>query len=382
MTGDKMAGITIRQVRDARDRKAFLDLPFRLYANDPAWVPPLYVERDDHLTKNPFFQHAEAQLFLAERDGQVVGRISAQIDRLHLERYNDATGQFGFIEAEDDPAIFAALFAAAESWLKARGMKRVQGPFSFSINEETGLLIDGFNTPPYIMMGHAKPFYDARVQAQGFAKAKDVIAYEYDLKTPMPRAITRMIEKNKASGKLKLRPMSKKHLARDLEIIISIFNDAWSENWNFVPMTDAEVKALGQVLKWLVTEGHIAIAEYEGEAAAMIVTLPDINGWIHDLSGKLLPFNWAKLLWRVLFTPEKGFRVPLMGVRKAYRSTAAGAILAFAVIDTVHEYHRKRGTFMSELSWILEDNMPMRRIIEALGGVPYKTYRIYEKAIA
>ena len=377
-----MPDITIRPVKTPRDRKAFLDLPFRLYKNDPNWVPPLYLEREDHLTRNPYFQHAEAQLFLAERAGEVIGRISAQIDQLHLQRYNDATGQFGFLEAQDDPAIFQALFTAAESWLKARGMQRMEGPFSFSINEETGLLIDGFDKPPYIMMGHAKPSYDARVQAQGLVKAKDVIAYEYDLNIPMPRAMTRMIEKNKASGKLKLRPMSKKHLARDLDIIISIFNDAWSENWNFVPMTQAEVKALGQVLKLLVTEGHIAIAEYEGEPAAMIVTLPDINGWIHDLGGKLLPFNWAKFLWRVMFTPEKGFRVPLMGVRKAHRSTAAGAMLAFAVIDAVHEYHRKRGTFMSELSWILEDNMPMRRIIEALGGIPYKTYRIYEKAIA
>lgn len=377
-----MSGITIREVSDAAGRKAFLDLPFRLYAGDPNWVPPLYLERHDHLTKNPYLQHAQTRLFLAERDGRVVGRISAQIDRLHLERYSDATGQFGFIEAEDDPEIFRALINAAGDWLKVRGMGRMQGPFNFSINEEMGLLIDGHDKPPFIFMGHSRPYYDARIQAQGLAKAKDVIAYEYDLKIPMPRAMTRMIEKNKASGKLTLRPLSKKNLKRDLAIIISIFNDAWSENWNFVPMTEAEINALGQVLKLLVTEGHIAIAEYEGEAAAMIVTLPDINGWIHDLGGKLFPFNWARLLWRVMFTSEKAFRVPLMGVRKAYRNTPTGAMLAFAVIDAVHEYHRSRGTFRSELSWILEDNMPMRRIIEALGGVPYKTYRIYEKALA
>jgi hypothetical protein len=375
------AAVTIRAVTDKAARKAFLDLPFRLYKDDPNWIAPLYVERLDHLTKNPYFEHAEACLFLAERNGQVVGRISAQIDRLHLERYADATGQFGFIEAEDDPAIFAALFTAASDWLKARGMVRVQGPFSFSINEETGLLIDGFHKPPFIFMSHARVFYDARMQEQGLHKAKDVIAYEYDLKIPMPRAMTRMIEKNKASGKLTIRPLSKKNLKRDLATIISIFNDAWSENWNFVPMTQAEINALGQMIKLLVTEKHIAIAEFEGEPAAMIVTLPDVNGWIADLGGKLAPFNWAKLLWRVMFTTEEAFRVPLMGVRKQHRNSPVGAMLAFAVIDAAHQFHRSRGTLRSELGWILEDNMPMRRIIEALGGVPYKTYRIYEKAL-
>lgn len=378
-----MAGpISIREVKTKADRKAFLDLPFRLYADDPNWVPPLYLERLDHLTRNPYFEHAEAQLFLAERDGRVVGRISAQTDKLHLARYQDGTGQFGFIEAEDDPEIFEKLLAAAEGWLKSRGLARVQGPFNFSINEETGLLIDGFNSPPFIFMGHGKPSYDARLREQGYGKAKDVIAYEYDLNIPMPAAMRRMIEKTKASGKLTLRPLSKKNLKRDLAILISIFNDAWQDNWNFVPMTEAEINALGQVLKLLVTEKHIAIAEYEGKPAAMIVTLPDINGWIADLGGKLFPFNWAKLVWRVMFTPEKAFRVPLMGVRKEFRNTPVGAILAFAVIHAAHEYHRSRGTFRSELGWILEDNMPMRRIIEALGGVPYKTYRIYEKALA
>lgn len=374
-------GLAIRQVETAADRRAFIDLPFRLYADDPNWRPPLKLERMEHITKNPFFLHAETVLFLAERDGRVVGRISAQINRLHLERYRDSTGQFGFIEAEQDPEIFAALLNAAGDWLKARGMKRAQGPFSFSINEETGLLVDGFSTPPSMMMGHAKPWYDAMVKSAGYDKAKDVIAYWYDLNTPMPRAMTRMIEKNKASGKLTIRPFSKRNLKRDLAIIISLFNDAWSENWNFVPMTEAEINALGQVFRLLITERHIAIAEWEGVPAAMIVTLPDINRWFADFNGKLLPFNWLKLLFR-LFRPEEAFRVPLMGVRKEFRTSPIGAMLTFAVIDAAHQFHRARGTHLSELSWILEDNMPMRRIIEALGGEAYKTYRVYEKALA
>ena len=374
--------ISIRPVKTKADRLAFLQLPLRLYADDPNFVPQLFVERLDHLTNNPYFEHAEACLFLAERNGQVVGRISAQIDQLHLERYQDQTGQFGFLEAEDDQAIFKALLESASQWLKARNIKRMQGPFSFSINEESGLLVDGFNTPPIIMMGHAKPYYAKHLEDLGLSTAKNLIAYDYDLNTPMPAAISRMITKNKASGKLTLRPLSKKNLKRDLEIIIAIFNDAWSQNWNFVPMTQAEINALGQVLKLLVTEKHICIAEYDGEPAAMIATLPNINEWIADLGGKLFPFNWAKLLYRVFFVTEKTLRVPLMGVKAEFRTNAIGAMLAFAIIDEVRTYHLARGTHRAELSWILEDNMPMRRILEALGGKIYKTYRVYEQAIS
>ena len=374
--------ITIRPVTNKADRIAFLKLPLRLYADDPNFVPQLYLERLYHLTKNPYFEHGEACLFLAERNGQVVGRISAQFDKLHLEHHQDATGQFGFLEAEDDIEIFRALMEAASQWLKARGIKRMQGPFSFSINEESGLLVDGFDRPPVIMMGHAKPYYDQRLKELGFTTAKNLIAYDYDLEIPMPAAMLRMIEKNKASGKLHLRPLSKKHLKRDLGIIIDIFNDAWRENWNFVPMTQAEINALGQVLKLLVTEKHICIAEYDGEPAAMIATLPNINEWIADLNGKLFPFNWAKLLYRVFFVKETSVRVPLMGIKGRFRSNAVGAMLAFAIIDAVRDYHRSRGVKTAELSWILEDNMPMRRILEALGGLPYKTYRVYEQAIA
>jgi hypothetical protein len=375
--------IDVRPVRSREDERLFLAVPFRAFAGDPNWVAPLFVERRDHLsrTRNPYFQHAEAELFVALKGSEAVGRVSAQIDRLYLERHRDQTGHFGFLDAIDDPFVFAALMEAAGRWLGERGMKRMRGPFSFSINEETGLLIDGFDAPPSIMMGHARPWYARHLGDLGFAKAKDVIAYDYDARTPLPRAMQSMLDKAHASGDLEVRALSKKHLQRDLSLIIDIFNDAWSGNWGFVPLTEAEIAALGRNLRMLVREDDIAIASWRGEAAAMAVTLPDINRWIRGLNGRLMPFGWAKVLWHLLARPPEAVRMPLMGVRRAFHGQPLGATLALAAIARVREAHLKRGTHRAELSWILEDNWPMRRILDALGARPYKTYRIFEKSL-
>jgi len=378
------SSIEIRPVSDGKGIDDFLSVPFAIYADDPNWIAPLFFERREHLDrrKNPYFLHADAQLFVAYDGARPVGRISAQVDRLHLDRFADAAGQFGFLEARDNPDDFHALFTAAERWLAGRGMKRVQGPFSFSINDEMGLLIDGFDRPPVFMMGHARPYYSLRMEGAGYRKAKDVVAYDYDGLRPLPRSLQAMVDKVKASGDLVVRPLSKKNLDRDLAIIIAIFNDAWSENWGFVPMTKEEISALGRNLKFLVAEGYIAIAEYQGEPAAMAVTLPDINDWIRDLHGRLLPLGWAKLAYRLYGAPPRAVRMPLMGVLRKLHGTPVGAALAMAVIDAVRAYHLGRGTKRAELSWILEDNLPMRRLIGQLGASPYKTYRIYEKDLA
>jgi hypothetical protein len=375
--------VSVRPVLSKHDKKQFLDVPFALYGKDPNWVAPLYFERFEHLDpkKNPYFQHAETQLFLAEIDGKPVGRISAQVDRLHLERYHDATGQFGFFEAPNDPEIFAALFDAAEYWLKSRGMKAVRGPFSFSINDEMGLLVDGFDRPPNMMMGHALPYYAARVEEAGYTKAKDVIAYYYDDKSPLPKLLSVAYERAMRSPHISIRPLDKKNLARDLEIILSIHSDAWSDNWGFIPFTSEELKALGDNLKLLVSKEFIAIASYKGVPAAFSVTLPNLNEWISGLNGRLMPFGWAKLVWNLFGRAPNSVRMPLMGVRKTFQGTLTGSSLALAVIETVRRYHISRGTNSGELSWILEDNLPMRHMLEEMGAIPYKTYRIYEKAI-
>jgi hypothetical protein len=375
--------VKIRPVLSKRDKRIFLDVPHGLYGKNSNWVAPLYFERFEHLdpSKNPYFQHAETQLFLAELDGRPVGRVSAQIDQLHLDRHKDAAGQFGFLEAPDDPEVFAALFKSAGSWLRSRGMKHVRGPFSFSINDETGLLIEGFETPPSMMMGHALPYYATRIEEAGFAKAKDIIAYHYDGKSTLPRALAVAYERAMKSPHIEVRPLDKRHLDRDLNIIMAIFNDAWSDNWGYIPFTPEEIKALGNNLKMLVTKEYVAIATYKGVPAAMAVTLPNLNEWITGLNGKLLPFGWAKIAWNLFARAPNSVRMPLMGVRKEFQATLTGSSLALSVIETIRRYHISRGTNSGELSWILEDNLPVRHVIEALGAKPYKTYRIYEKAL-
>jgi len=374
---------TVLPADDKAGLKAFLRVPFTVYRDDPNWIAPLFLERLDHLSRkrNPFFHHAEAELFVAFRGDEPVGRISAQVNRLHIERYHDATGQFGFLDAVDDPRVFAALTGAAGNWLKERGMRRMTGPMSFSINDETGLLIDGFDTPPRVMMGHARPWFAQHLDALGFAKVKDVLAYDYDGRKPLSRAMQSMLDKAYASGDLEVRALSKKNLARDLPIIMEIFNDAWSDNWGFVPFTSEEITALGDNLRFLVGEDYIAIASWKGEPVAMAVTLPDINQWIKGLGGRLAPFGWVRVLWHLLARPPEAVRMPLMGVRRAFHGQPLGATLALAVIERIRKAHLEHGTNRAELSWILEDNLPMRRILDALGAKPYKTYRVYERGL-
>ena len=379
-----MSSITIREVKTRADKLAFLKVPFAIYKDDPNWVAPLYLERLDHLNekKNPYFHHAEAQLFIAEKNGEPVGRISAQVDRLHLERHKDACGMFGFLEAQNDPEIFNALFAAAEAWLKVRGMKKARGPFSYSINDETGLLVDGLDTPPSMMMGHARAFYPASVEANGYTKVKDVFAYSFDPRLDLPKPVQRIYDRAMSSGNIKIRPIDKKNLRKEIDLIMSIFNDAWSENWGFIPFTEAELNMLASNFKMLVHGESVQIASYKGEDAAFIVSLPNINEWFAGMNGSILPFNWAKLVGKLVTKKSKTQRVPLMGVRKKFQDGLLGAGLSLAVIKGIYDFHKARGVEQGELSWILEDNLRVRHVIESIGSRHYKTYRVYEKQIA
>jgi hypothetical protein len=378
------ASLRIQPVEDRGALKQFLKMPAQLYAGDPHWVPPLLFERLEHLnpSKNPYFDHAEVAYWLALAGERPVGRISAQVDRMHLERYGDATGHFGFLEAEDDPEVFAGLFETAEAWLKRRGMRRATGPFTLSINDETGLLIEGFETPPYLMMGHAPRYYGPRVEAEGYAKAKDLIAYAFDVAAPPPPRARRMLARLSKGAGLAFRPIEMRNFEAELRTIVDIFNDAWSDNWSFVPMTPAEVRHMGKSLKPIVRAEYAWIGEADGEPAAMTVTLPNVNEAIADLGGRLLPLGWAKLLWRLKVQGTRSARMPLMGVRKQYQGTPRGAALALGVIEAVRSWHAAHGAKEAELSWVLEDNRPTRDIIETVGGRPYKTYRVYEKALA
>lgn len=375
--------VEIREVRTKADKLDFLRVPFPLYRHDPNWVAPLFLERLDHLdsNKNPYFKHADAQLFTAWRNGIAVGRISAQVDTLRQQRYNDGLGQFGFFDCEDSQETADALISSASTWLKDRSCKGLQGPYSFSINDEMGLLIKGFDAPPNMMMGHGQPHYAKLMDSAGFHKAKDVIAYRTDDTGQLPPLLLKIYRRALLRGDIRLRPLDKGRIDSEIAIIMDIFNDAWSENWGFVPFTAEELKKLGQDMKMLVAGGYIVIAEYKGEPAAMAVTLPNINDWIRGFNGKILPFNWAKLLPKIIAKKPRSIRMPLMGVRKKLQGSLTGSVLAVAVIEQMRVYHIARGVKECEMSWILEDNRGMRHIIEELGGDPYKTYRIYEKAI-
>ncbi|MDD3650127.1 hypothetical protein [Immundisolibacter sp.] len=374
------AGLRVAPLAGKAAARAFWDLPARLYRHDPHWVPPLLVERHELLSaRNPAFEHLTLQAWLAFRGERVVGRISAQVDALHERIHGERVGYFGLLEAEDDPQVFAALLGTAEDWLRGRGMAEVRGPFNLTINEECGLLVDGFDTPPMVMMGHALPYYGPRLEALGYVKARDLLAYIVDADFEFPPAAQRLMQRER--HKVTLRPIDRRHLERDIETLRDIFNDAWAGNWGFVPFSAAEFAQLGQLLRWLVDPGFVQIAEVAGEPVAMIGVLPNLNEAIADLRGRLLPLGWAKLLWRLKVRHPKGVRVALMGVRRRLHGTPLGAVLAMLVIDAARQTGLRRGVRQAEMSWILEDNRGMRSIIESLGSRLYKRYRIYGKAL-
>jgi hypothetical protein len=374
------APISLDVVSRPQQWRQFLALPQRIYASDPAWIAPLdFMRREQLSPANHFFEHARWRAWLALRDGEPVGRITAQIDELHLQRHRDAAGYFGMLEAEQDPAIFSALFGAAEEWLRGEGMRQVRGPFNLHINDEVGLLVDGFSTPPYVLMGHAPPWYGPAVEAQGYAGVKDLLAYHVRPDFEAPRVMQRLA--SRVSGRVVVRSLRRRQLREDAGIMLEIFNDAWQHNWGFVPLAEAEWVETVATLTKIMPDDYIQIAEYDGEPVAFIVALPNLNEAARDLRGRLLPFGWAKLLWRLKVRHPTTARVPLMGVRLSFQHSRLGPTLAFMVIDAVRKALHARGVRDVEMGWILEDNDGMRNIIETIGGEAYKRYRIYQKEL-
>jgi hypothetical protein len=375
--------LTVRPVEDAADRKAFVDLAYDLNRDDPNWVPPLKTEVHGLLDPrtNPWFEHAEARLFLAERDGKPVGRISAQVDSLVQEHMGAGIGQWGMIEAAD-AEVAAELIHRAEAWLRGRDMTRSMGPFSLSIWDEPGLLIKGHDHPPMVMMGHNKAEYEAWVEAAGYVKAKDLYTYDLDVTSPFPPLAQRLVEMGEKNGRIRIRKVDKRRFEEEAALLLGILNDAWSDNWGYVPLTEREIAYAGKKLKPIVLEDMILVAEYDGEPVAFMMALPDINQFLRDLGGSLFPFGWAKLLWRLRRMRPSGGRVPLMGVISRLHATRLASQLAFMMI----EYIRRAGTghygiSRAEVGWVLEDNGPMISIAEAIESKINRIYRIYEKPL-
>lgn len=372
--------VAVRPVTNRREMGIFIDVPWRIYADDPLWAPPLRLERRLHFSRfNPFLKHGEWQAWIAYQDNQPVGRISAQIDQLHRERYGPDTGHFGLLEGIDNGEVFASLIRTAEDWLVARHARRISGPFNLSINQECGVLVEGFDTPPVVMMPHSRRWYGHSLEGQGYRPLKDMLAYWVDVDFEVPPLMSALVER--FSGHIRLRVLNRSKFSEEMELLRDIFNDAWSNNWGFVPFTREEFAELGSTLRLLVPDEAIAIAEVDGVPAAFMVGLPNLNEIFAELDGKLFPFGWARLIKQLRSRRVRTARIPLMGVRKQFQNTPLGAALAFMVIDALREVGRDWGIQAVELSWILEDNKSMRRMLDSVGCKEYKRYRIYGKTL-
>ncbi len=373
--------LEIIPVKSKKDYKEFIKLPYQLYKEDAHWIPPLFLERWEaiHPKKNPYYQHALVKLFLARRKGKTVGRISAQIDLEYEKFYKERLGQFGFFECENNPETSHALFQAAENFLKENGALKFQGPFSFSINEETGLLIEGFQEPLVIMMPYNPPYYISLIEAEGYRKVKDLYAWKY-IMGQVPKDPMEVAEQIRQYPGLTLRNLNMKNLKNDLLKIVDILNSAWSENWGFVPFTENEVDKMANDLKLFIDPSGVIIVELETKPIAMCVALPNIYDCIQDLGGKLFPFGILKLLWRMKKKKYRSGRLILLGVKKEYRNTALGGLSILLYVE-IQKRCQAAGMKWGELSWTLEDNKRINTGIEFMGGKRYKTYRIYEKRI-
>ncbi|WP_067736835.1 hypothetical protein [Novosphingobium naphthalenivorans] len=383
--------LVITPVSSKADRAAFVDCAYRLNAADQNWVANLRSEEIAKFTpgKNPFFDHARCQLFLARRGGRIVGRISAHIDELALTQpveqgMGPGTGNWGAIEAEDE-ATARALIATAEEWLRKEGMTRVLAPMNLSVWEEPGLQVSGHDHPPMVMMAHHNAAYQAWIEGAGYGRVKTLYTYDLDVTKQFPPLVQRIVASGEKNAKIRVREVELKHFDRDAGIICDILNDAWSDNWGFVPFTDEEIEHIGKVLKPLVHPSLIRIAEYEGEPVAFMMTLPDLNGIqmrVNGRNGKPSLLGLIKLLLWLRKPRPADMRVPLMGVRKKLQSSRMASQLAFMMIEYIRraataKFAAKRG----EIGWVLEDNQGMVAIADTILSKVNREYAIYEKAL-
>jgi len=375
--------VEIKETPMGGNAKDFLDVVDTIYRGDPSYVRPLDQELKDRLNpkKNPFFEHGEGVILTAYKNGRCVGRATASIDREHLDRYKDATGFFGFVDTIDDEEVVRELLARAEKWLKSKGMKRARGTLSLNINEELGTLVDGFDTPPFMMMPHHRPYQGALIEKAGYARAKDFFAWSYkvgELNTRTKKAHAEI----KAMPEVTSRTVSLKDLDRDVELLVDIFNDAWSDNWGFVPFTRSEVKKMAADFKLLLMPEITCIVSIDGEPAGVAVAVPNLNELIRDSGGKLFPFGLVKLLYRLKVEGPKTARLILLGIRKKWRNVRKYAGLSIYMYAEMNEGGKRLGIKNGELGWTLEDNVRVNAGIKMMGGNPYKRYRVYEKELS
>lgn len=370
-------GLDVRPVASKRDLMTFIKLPWRLYRNEPSWVPPLIAERRRFLDrrKNPWFEHGEAQYFLAWRDGRAVGRITAQVDRILNEVQENRWGLFGFFECEQDPEAAAALFGAAEQWLRARGRDRMVGPMDFTMNDECGVLVEGFERPPIILTNWTHRWYPALYEGAGMAKAMDTLMWELRIqgRDKVHPAIWRMAAQVESKHGITVRPMRKKDIHAEIDRFLEVYNAAWERNWGFSPLTEREVRHYAKTLKPLLDEHWAFIAEKDGETVGAALSIPDYNQVLAKLNGRLLPFGWAKFLWSRRRIDR--VRVFALGVKREWQHTGVAARFYELHFDSAEVTPQTYG----EMGWILETNKSMNRAMEGMGGTVVRRYRLYER---
>lgn len=370
----------VRPARDAKDIARFIDLPYRLHSRDPLWVPPLRRDVATLLsrTKNPFFEHADAEYFLAERGVEVVGRIAAIHNRLHNETHGDRVGFFGFFECIDDQAVADALFAAAADWLRPRGLDTIRGPASFSVNDECGLLVDGFDTPPVLMMPHNPRYYPVLVERAGFTLAKNLVCFEgTDPAGAIGERIERSVDIVRKRFGVTVRPLNMRNFDGDVALIKQLYNQGWERNWGFVPMTDHEIDHLAEQFKPVVVPELVVFAEKEGRPVGFAIALPDLNvAFRGNRNGAFLP-GLVRVLWMLKTRRIHRLRVLLLGTTPEYRGRGIDAVLYHAIWKAGNA----RGVHWGEAGWILEDNAAMVAGMLKLGWKPYKTYRLYDRPL-
>lgn len=368
--------VTLIHVTTPRLLRQFVEVPYARYAGNPAWVPPLRRDERHRLERahNPFLEHAVLDLWLAERGGRIVGRVGAIDDERHNETHHERTAWFGFLEAEDADTV-GALLRQVEAWARARHCDRVRGPANPSLNESAGLLLDAFDRDPYILMPYNPPEYPGWVEAAGYAKVKDLLAWEIDLEAPPPERIVRLAARVSRRHGISVRRIDLREFDRDLGIIQTIYRAAWEDNWGFVPPTDAETRQLAVELKPIIDPDLVLVAEMAGRPVACSVAIPDANQVLKRMNGRLWPLGFLHFLRRRQIIT--GARLILLGVLPEVRRIGLYPLLMF-------ESRRRavaRGYTQGEMSWTLEDNAAVNAGIEALGGRHYKTYRLYEKSL-
>jgi hypothetical protein len=366
--------IQIDEVRTRGQRGAFLKLPWTIYANDPLWVPPLLMERKAFIDpkKNPFFQHADIALFLATHDGGSVGRVAAIVNHNHNAYHGDKVGFFGLFECMEDAEVARALLNQAGQWLKTRGMEVMRGPASFSTNEEIGLLVDGFDESPMILMPYNPPYYARLLEGYGLKKVKDLYALIRTDDENMPERLYRIADKIKERGKLRIRKLDMKNLHEEIRKFKAVYESAWEKNWGFVPMSEAEIDHMAKELKQILDPDLVYFVEVEERIVGFSLALPDINQALKRINGRLFPFGLLKLLYYSKKINQ--VRVALLGVAPGYRKLGIDGVL---YLESFRE-GTKKGYHRGEFSWVLEDNVAMARPLEAIGGRRYKTYRVYD----